>query len=76
MKKPQETAWIGLQVGWGRASENHQGEANSVSQVGVVSDMELTCQLFGSVGEGIRKRTVASASISVWENAAPQLLPR
>ena len=33
MEKPLESAGMGLQVGWGRVSENHQGRANGVSQV-------------------------------------------
>ena len=33
MEKPLKTAWVGLKVGWGRASENHRDGANSVNQV-------------------------------------------
>lgn len=33
MEKPLEEAWVGLQVGWGRASANHQSGANGASQV-------------------------------------------
>ena len=32
MEKPLLTAWVGLKVEWNRASENHEGGANSVSQ--------------------------------------------
>ena len=39
MEKPLEQAWVGLKVGWGRASGNYQGGANNVSQVDEVSDM-------------------------------------
>ena len=75
MEKPLEIAWVGLKVGWGRTSGNYQGGANSVSQVDGVSEMVPGCQLYGSVGGGIRKGTMASASTSVWEKAVPQLLP-
>ena len=54
-KNPLETAWVGPKVVWGRASGNHQGGANSVSQVNGVPDMAPACQLYGSVplyGEG------------------------
>ena len=67
-----EIAWVGLKVGWGRASGNHQGRANSVSQVLESSAMVPHA---GSVGEGLRKETVACASTSVWEKAPPQLSP-
>ena len=36
-----------LQARWGMVSRNHQGGANSVSQVDGVSDMTPTCQLCG-----------------------------
>ena len=62
-------------MGRGRVSGNHQVRANSVSQVDGVSEMVPGCQLYGSVGGGIRKGTMASASTSVWEIAVPQLLP-
>ena len=39
MEKALETAWVDPQVGWGRASGNHQGGANSVSHVDGVSYM-------------------------------------
>ena len=52
MEEPLETSWVGLEVGWGRASGNHQGDANNVSQVDGVSDMAPACHLCGSVGEG------------------------
>ena len=41
---------MGLKIGWGRASGNHQGGAHSMSQVDGVSDMVPTCWLCGSVG--------------------------
>ena len=43
MEKPLETACVGLIVGWGRATGDHQGIANSVSQVDGVSYMAPTC---------------------------------
>ena len=45
MEKPLETAWVGQKIGWGRASGNHQGGANSVSQVDGVSDVVPACWL-------------------------------
>ena len=42
MEKPLETAWVGLKVGWGRASKNHQGGANSVNQVDGFSHIAST----------------------------------
>ena len=53
------------QIGWSGASRNHQGEANSVSQVDGDSDMAPTGGLCGSVGGGLRKEIVVSASTSV-----------
>ena len=75
MKKPLETAWVGLESVWGRASENHQGGANSVGQVDGVSEMVPACQFCGSVGRALRKETMASATTSVWEKADAQLSP-
>ena len=75
MEKPLEITWVGLKVGWGGASGNHQGGANNVSQVDGVSDMMPACQLCGSWRGGLIKGTVASASTSVWKKAAPQLSP-
>ena len=75
MEKPLKTVWVAPEVEWGRAAGNYQGGANSVSQVDGVSEMVPGCQLYGSVGGGIRKGTMASASTSVWEKAVPQLLP-
>ena len=46
-----ETAWVGLKVGWGRASGNYQGGSYSVSQVGGVSDMAPACWLLGEGSE-------------------------
>ena len=43
---------------WGRASGNHQDEANSASDVDGVSDMALACRLCGFLilcGEGSEK---------------------
>ena len=48
MEKLLETAWVGLKVGCGGVSGNHQGGANRVSQVDGVSDMAL-------LGEGSKK---------------------
>ena len=49
MEKSLEAAWVDLKVGWGRASENHQGEVNRVSQVDGISDRAPTCQLCSSM---------------------------
>ena len=55
-------------------TEDLQGEANSVSQVDGVSDMAPASQLCGSVEGGLRKQTMASARLSVWEKTVSQLL--
>ena len=73
--KALETVRLGLKFGWGRALGNHRSGAHSVSQVDGDSDVAPTCWLCGSVGGGIVKGTMASASTSVWEKAAPQLSP-
>ena len=52
-------------VGWGRVSGNLQGGAISVSQVDEVLDMVPTCQLCGSLEQGLRKGIMASACLSV-----------
>ena len=75
IEKPLETAWVGLKVGWDRASGYHQGGAKSENQIGGVSDMVPAYKLCGSVGGGFRKRTVASVSTSVWKKAAPHVSP-
>ena len=51
------------QLGWGRVSGDFQGGANSLSQVDGVSDMPPACCLCGTVGEGLRKGTMASADL-------------
>ena len=71
MEKPLETAWVGLKVGWGRASGNHQCAANSVSQVDGASDVALTCQLSDFLGGGLRKQTVASANAMTGRKLLP-----
>ena len=48
-----------------------QGGVNCVSQVDGVSDMAPTCQLCVSVVGGLRKGTMASFCLSVWENSVP-----
>ena len=75
MEKSLLTVWVGPQFAWDRVSGDLQGETNSVSQVDGVSDRAPTCQICGSVGRGPRKGTMASACLSVWEGAVPQLLP-
>ena len=58
---------LGLQVGWGRISGNHQGRVNSMSQVDVVSDMVPACQLF--VGRAL-------PALLSWRKLLLQLLPQ
>ena len=67
--------WVNLKVGWGRASGNHQGGANSVSQVDAVSKKVSPAGSEALLEAGLRKGTVASASTFVWEKATSQLLP-
>ena len=73
MEKPLETTWVSPKIGRGRVSGNHQSGANSMRQVDGVSYMALPA---GSVGEGeLKKRTMAFASTSIWEKAAPSSHP-
>ena len=65
LEKSLEMACVGLQIGWDEVSENQQGRVNIVSQV----DMHPPA---GS--GGLSKGTMASASTSVWEKAAPLAL--
>ena len=67
---------LGGPESWGdRASGNHQGGANSVSQIDGVSDMvPAASSVACGAGGGLRKATVASASPSVLEKAAPSSL--
>ena len=58
----------------GTEAGNHQGGANSVSQVDGVSD-KVSSALCGSVRGGLRRGAMASASSSVWEKAVPLLSP-
>ena len=67
--------WVGPLVGWDRISGDLQDGANSISQVDGVSDMVPTCQLCCSVVGRFRKQTMASAHLSFWEKAVPQLSP-
>ena len=71
IEKPLETAWVILKVGWARTSRNHQGGSNCVSQAHGVSNMVLTWQLCGSVSGGLRKGTIASASILSGRKMSP-----
>ena len=72
MEKSWLTVWVGPSFGWDTVSGELQGEANSVDGV---SDMAPTCQVCASVGRGLRKGTMASVCLSVWEKAVSQLLP-
>ena len=55
MEKPLETASVGSQIGWGKVSGKHQGEANSMSWVDGDSDMALGCRFCG-VGVSEKER--------------------
>ena len=70
MEKSWLTPWVGLYFGWDGVSGNLEGRATSVSQVYGVSDTAPACWLCDSVGRGLRKGTMASASTFVWEKAA------
>nr|KAF6471644.1 hypothetical protein HJG59_011016 [Molossus molossus] len=73
MVKLLKTAWVGLKVEWGGASENLQCGANSVRQVARFSDMLPICR----PREGLTKGASDSASTSVQEKvASPALVPR
>ena len=67
---------MGLKVGWGRASGNHQGGANSKSLVDGVLDTMSACRLCGSLGEASEKEQWPLTT-PVWEKAglpAPALV--
>ena len=70
MEKPLYTVWVPTWVGpkfrWGRASENHQGRANSVSQVDAVSDMVVPACLY--VREGLFKEQWLLPSLPLGES--------
>ena len=69
MEKIQGTAWMGQKIGWRRASGNHQGGANNVSQVDGVSDMVPSCQLCGSLGEGSEKEQWPLVALCLGESS-------
>ena len=50
IKNPLETAWVGLQVGWGGVSGKHQGGTKSVRQV---DETQIWHPLVSSAGEGV-----------------------
>ena len=64
---------FGQKAGWGGPLGNHQDETNSVSQVDGDSDMMPTCWLCGSLGGGLRKGTVASATLLSGRELTPHL---
>ena len=74
MENPLEPACVGINFGWGRASENYQGGENSVSQVNGVSGMALTCWLCGSLAEWLRKGTMCFTSTCLGESYPPALV--
>ena len=65
MEKLLQMAWVGLKVGWGRVSGNHQGWVNSISKADGDSDMVLACV------DRLSEKIMASARTFVWEKAAP-----
>ena len=71
MKKPLEMAWMGPQGGWGRVLGNHQEGVSNVSQGDGDSDVT---PVYACSGGGLSRGTMASASTSVWEKAAPTAL--
>ena len=75
MEKPLLTAWVGCYVGWGGAAGDLQGGANRISQADGASDMAHPCWGDSGGGRGVRKGMMASAHLSVWEEAIPQLSP-
>lgn len=62
-----------LQAGSGRVSGNHQGWVNDVSHVDGDSGVAAHASACQEAG-GLSKRTVPSASISVWKKVAPLVL--
>ena len=73
MKKPLEMAWMGPQAGWGRVLGNHQEGVSNVSQGDGDSDVT---PVYACSGGGLSRGTMASASTSVWEKAAPPALTK
>ena len=74
LEKSQLTVPVGLEVGCDRFSVDLQSGANSVSQADGVSDMATPARA-GFAGGRLRKGTIASAHLSVWERAVPQHSP-
>ena len=74
MEKLLEMVWMGPQVEWGRVSGNHQGGANSVSQVDGVSNMVPKYALWLYMGR-THKRSNGPCQQIYLEKAIPQLLP-
>ena len=68
VEKPLEIAPVGLQVGWVGVLRNHQGQVNGVARL---METQIWRMTGSSLGRGLRKGTVASASTSIWEKAAP-----
>ena len=59
----------------GTESQGVSRAGKNISQVDGVSDMTPTYSICGSVEAGLRKGAMASACLSVWEKAVPQLSP-
>lgn len=72
IKKASENCLDGPKFGWRRASGNLQGEANSVS--GLVKS-QIWNSPACSVGEGLTKGMMASASTLSGRRLIPKLLP-
>ena len=66
MEQPLEMTWVGSQAGMGGVSGNHQGGANSVSEISADSEPDG-----GSAGKMLRKGTMAFANTPIWTKAVP-----
>ena len=75
MEKIQGTAWMGQKIGWRRASGNHQGGANIVSQVDGDSDMAPACDFVALLGEDSEKEQWLLPALPSRRKLPPQLLP-
>ena len=74
MEKLLLSAWVGPYVQWGRASGNlHEGQTVLARLMG--SDVAPACGLCGPVGRRLRKGTMVSVHLSVWENVGSQFSP-
>lgn len=74
MEKPQEEAWVGLQIGLVGVLGNHQGRAKGVNKVDGDSSMAPVC--ICTLGERrAQGKTMTSAGTFVWKKLPFQPLP-